>query len=244
MVFSSAVLFGTKKNGLKDDVKNGVKRGLKSGLQDGFDGSNGPRDLYKESIVYYAESSLPGYSALAFIDTKGHGAVFLANTNDLFFLRTLQRYAYHLFGIMNLETEYSFSQVQAQKSKDFQGSYRPLGPLPENYRFLDFLNELQIRHTDKGIELSSFFEKKVSVHLFPLKKNLYIARGAASMDGWRILLRHDKEGNTIGFDTDLLRYERIPKLLSAPSILIGLSILAGLPIFGLLLYYLFRKRSF
>ncbi len=199
----------------------------------------------KESTVYYIESSLPGYSALAFIHEKGYGAVFLVNANDLFFLRVLQRYVYHFMGIMNLKE--GFNQNTAGKQPepvDFEASYRPIGSLPKQYSTLHFLNELQLRQTENGIELSSFFEKEVFVNLFPLKKDLYIARGVVEMDGWRLLFRRDfeKDGEIVGFDMDLLRYERVPVLLSAPSILIYMSVLFALPLFILFFYFLFYKK--
>ena len=190
--------------------------------------------------MHYIESSLPGYSALAFISSAGYGAVFLSNKDDLFFLRILQRELYHLYGIMNLDREYPAPQFTDEERADWKASYRPLSILPEKYAWLAFLNELQMRPIAQAIALSSVFEKEIFVRLYPLKKDLFIARGIANMDGWRVHLRRDTEGQISGLDTDLVSYKRVSKFLSAQSILIALGLLAGLPLFLALFYFIRR----
>ena len=231
----------------------------------------GEKSSFRENVMFYIESSLPGYSALAFISDKGIGAVILINKDDLFFLRILQRSLYEFYALMSNEKSYvslsskidetlggkslidSLHQTALREKKphkdrfvtdnDSQGSYRPLASTPRGYKWLDFLNELQLRHTKQGIELSSVFEKEVFVRLYPLAKDLYIARGIAKIDGWRVLVRRNSQGEVIGLDTDLIRYERIPKILSAWSILIALGILAGLPVFIPLFYFILLRKS-
>ena len=198
---------------------------------------------YKESLVYYIESSLPGYSSLAFLSSQGLGAALFINKDDLFFLRSIQRKIYHLYGIMNAEKEYPAPDFTREEREDLWASYRPLSLLPGKYRWLSFLNELQMRPRPEALELSSVFEKEVFVRLYPLRKDLFLARGLVNMDAWRLRLVRGPQGNISSMYTDLASYRPVPKLFSAQSILLVLGFLAGLPLFLLLIYVIRKGRS-
>ncbi len=212
-----------------------------------------PTQAYNESLVFSIESSLPGYSSLAFISSQGYGAVLLANKDDLFGLRNIQRRIYELYQILSPEAQFKdrFTFPSATKEKeDLQGSFRPMTSLPESYAWLRFLNELQLRRTSQAIELSSVFEKEIVVRLYPIpsinkedNSDVYMARGLAQIDGWRILLRRDQKGNITGIDMDLGRYVHVPKIFSAWSILISLGIVFGSPMFIIMFYFILRKRQ-
>ena len=189
--------------------------------------------------IFYVRSSLPGSSAIAFISEQGHGAVLLINKNDLFFLLKLQRYIYDFYGIFNLDNKYQKSIIE---DDGLVASYRPDSILPENYSYLNFLNDIQIRYSEEKIELSPVFEKETILNLYPIKKDLYLARGVAEMDGWRIRIRRDKKGDIIALDSNLLRYIKISKFLSAQSIFIIMGLGFGMPI-SIALFYFIRKKN-
>ena len=192
-------------------------------------------DNYKESLVFYTESYLPGYSALAFVDKKtGYGGVIFINKNDLHFLRKIRSYVYDAFGIMNLDLKYS----SKQSFHDIENAYRPIANLPSNREYLNFLNDVQIRDIDTSLELSNVFEKKVFVNLYPLEKDLFLVRGDVKMDGWRILFKRDAENQILGFDSDLVRYNRISKFFTAYALFIFFAFVLALPFFIFIILYI------
>ncbi len=197
----------------------------------------------RTSDVFYIENSMPGYAGLAFISKGGQGAVLLSNKNDLFALYEIRSHLYALYGIANSENELREIAPKAEAAQELQGYYRPVNVMPKLYESFDFLNELQIRPVGNVIELSSLLEKENFVRLYPVRRDLYIARGAVKMDHWRLLIRRDEEGEIIGFDTDLARYERKALLFSAWSIVITLGLLAALPMLIALLCHVLPKKK-
>ena len=197
---------------------------------------------YKEATVFYIQSSFPGWSSLAFINkANGSGAVFLINTDNLFFLQLLQSNLLQIYQLMSPEIKVKeLNHIQSNHNK-INGFYRPHPILPQKQNFFSFLNELQIRRRPDMFEISSVFEKKIGLRMYPIENKFFLVYGNADMGGWRIAPEKNSSGEITGFFGDLAHYNRIPLFFSTRMILIFLGSLALLPILIPLLYLIFRR---
>ena len=197
---------------------------------------------YKEATVFYIQSSFPGWSSLAFINkADGSGAVFLANTDNLFFLQLLQSHLLQIYQLMSPEIRVKeLNHIQSNHNK-MSGFYRPHAILPQKQNFLSFLNELQIRRRPDMFEISSVFEKEIGLRMYPIENKFFLVYGNADMGGWRIAPEKNSNGEITGFVGDLAHYNRVSLFFSTRMILVFLGCLAALPILIPLLYLIFRR---
>ena len=193
------------------------------------------------------EGRQPGYSSVAGITPDGRGAVVLANTQDSAFLRRLNRF---LFERLDMTAPPPTSPISEETRRSFlaldldrmEGSFRSVRATPASSGWFGFLNDLRLRVDPEGrLELGGVFEKETVIHLYPIGPDLFIARGDAAMENWRVKLRRDSDGNVVGLDTDLVRYDRTPMYLSAWAYIVYAGLLVASPVFVLLVYMIRRR---
>lgn len=194
----------------------------------------------EEDIIYVAESRQPGYSALAFMTRSGEGAVVLANVDDPDGLREIIRYFWRRLGILSAMPD---ALTVPEQALELRGLYWPIDTLPADRRRFRFLNEIRVYNSRPGLEFASVFQKETATHLqWTGVRDLYIARGEASIEGWRALAERDASGAIVGIVTDLARYERRSPFVSAWAIIIVTGSIPVIPFFILLFYFLKRQR--
>ncbi len=196
-----------------------------------------------ETSIYRVEGRQPGFAALAFLSLSGggRGAVILANGNERFFPREVFAYLVDRFGLL---PQNPGAVPHAQSYEVYEGTYRPRNVLPAGARLFSFLSDVRIGIDSEGgrahIALGSVLQEDADVSLYPLNvsdvpADLFLARGQAEMDGWRLRMREDG-----GFDTDLVRFDAVPFLFSALAIFVYLGLLTSLPVLLFMLYLIRR----
>lgn len=198
----------------------------------------------EETTLYVVEGRQPGFASFAFITADGRGAVILCNSNEQFFLRELVAYLYDRFGLL-AKNPAKLDDAARQRAVELEGSYRARLTVPERESWFAFLTDVRVRVARGRIDFGGVFQKEASVHLVPAEPadpDLYLARGAVAMNGWRVRVRRDSVGDVVGLDSDLVRYEQVHPLASAWAILMYLGTLTSAPVL-LFMLFLIRRRS-
>lgn len=218
------------------------------GLAMGFQALRLPAGQHAESTtgstVYIVEGRQPGFASFAFITEDGRGAVILCNSNEQFFLREMVAHLYDRFALL-AKNPAKLDDAAQQQAVALEGSYRARLTVPERESWFAFLTDVRVRVGRGRIDFGGVFQKDASVHLIPADPadpDLYLARGAVAMDGWRVRVRRDNDGAVVGLDSDLVRYDRVHALQSAWAILMYLGMLTSVPVL-LFMLFLIRRRS-
>ncbi|MEQ9363735.1 MAG: serine hydrolase [Leptospirales bacterium] len=192
-------------------------------------------------LLYTSEGRLPGFSSYAFVTPEGRGAVLFCNSNERFFIREMVSYFYDRFGVLE-KSPPAPDAATLDRARELEGSYRARETVPARERLFSFLTDVRIRAGARTIDFGGVFQKEAGVQLYPIGPDLYLARGPVTMDGWRVKVRRDADGEVVGLDSDLVRYERVHPLVSAWAILMYLGMLTSLPVLFFMLFII-RRRS-
>lgn len=195
-----------------------------------------------EASIFRVEGRQPGFASLGFLALSGggRGAVILANGNERFFPREVFAYLVDRFALLPRD---SGNVANPRQYERFEGTYRPRNVLPAGARLFSFLSDVRIGIDNEGtqehVALGSVLQEDADVRLYPLNESdaaadLFLARGQAEMDGWRLRMRNG------GFDTDLVRFDDVPVLFSALAIFVYLGLLTSLPVLLFMLYLIRR----
>ncbi len=222
------------------------------------------KNSYKQEgpkrYLYRVTGRQAGYSALAvFVPGKG-GAVILANRENPHFLREMMSIIYREYlnsfipaGMsiaVRQPVQYpikrkgvpNYDVAKLEGFEELTGFYRPRNILPGHAGWFRFFTDSRIAITNKrGLELSGIFEREAAIQLMPLGKDVFLARGNAGMNGWRLRVLREDDGDIKGLVTDGVRYDRLPYILSVWSIIIGLGLLIILP-FAIAFVVAIRKK--
>ena len=175
---------------------------------------------------------------------QGQGAVILLNSNERFLIRDLATYLFDRFGILQQKAAPpTIQDGGVALPDDLEGTYRPRGAVPARESLFAFLTEARIRVSDGRVDFGGVFQKEADVRLYPLADDLFLARGRTAMDGWRVHVDRDVDGQVQGLRSDLVYYERVHPLVSAWAILIYLGLLSSAPVLLFMLFLIRRQSS-
>ncbi len=199
----------------------------------------------QQSVALYSvEGRQPGFASYAFVTPGGRGAVLLCNSNERFFIREMVSYLYDRFALLEKNPP-SVDAKALDAARQLEGSYRARATVPARESLFSFLTDVRIQVGARRIDFGGVFQKDAGVQLYPLESaqpDLYLARGAVTMDGWRVKVRRDSDGDIVGLDSDLVRYDRVHPLASAWAILMYLGMLTSIPVL-LFMLFIIRRRS-
>ena len=166
-----------------------------------------------DQVMYKIESFGPGFAAIAVLIPGQGGAVLLCNLDDIYFLReTLIFLLVREFpGVLpkafyfNVKkpAEYPRKRGGGQERdlaayapyEELKGFYRPLRVSGGAENAFNFLNDTRVHITHKnGLEFSGLFQSDAAVEFYPLGKDIFLARGNAAMNGWRVKVKRTKTG--------------------------------------------------
>ncbi|MCR9141716.1 MAG: beta-lactamase family protein [bacterium] len=194
------------------------------------------------TAIYTGEGRQPGYSSYAFVTPEGRGAVLFCNSNERFFIREMVSYLYDRFALLETSPP-APSAAALEQAQELEGSYRARATVPARESLFSFLTDVRIRSGARQIDFGGVFQKEAGVQLYPIAPDLYLARGPVAMDGWRVKVRRDADGDVVGLDSDLVRYDRVHPLISAWAILMYLGMLTSLPVLFFMLFIIRRKSA-